>query len=78
MTDRFRDDVYCEYYNAMPWHQDPTAQTTMVRTEDYKLTAVHGLDSGELYDLHRIPGRASITGTMRLYDNQAGDAEAAL
>ena len=50
-----RDDVYCEYYNAMPWHQDPTAQTTMIRTEDYKLTVVHGLNSGELYDLQQDP-----------------------
>jgi len=46
-----RDDVYCEYYNAMPWHQNPTAQTTMVRTQRYKLTVAHGLDEGELYDL---------------------------
>ncbi|MCB0046225.1 MAG: sulfatase-like hydrolase/transferase [Caldilineaceae bacterium] len=50
-----RDDVYCEYYNAMPWHQDPTAQTTMVRTVDYKLIVVHGLDTGELYDLRSDP-----------------------
>jgi arylsulfatase len=50
-----RKDVYCEYYNAMPWHRDPTAQTTMVRTEDYKLTVVHGQDSGELYDLRADP-----------------------
>ena len=50
-----RDDVYCEYYNAMPWHQEPTAQTTMVRTRRYKLTVAHGLDEGELYDLERDP-----------------------
>ncbi len=50
-----RDDVYCEYYNAMPWHQEPTAQTTMVRTRRYKLTVAHGLDEGELYDLEGDP-----------------------
>ena len=50
-----KEDVYCEYYNAMPWHQKPTAQTTMVRTDDFKLTVVHGMDSGELYDLRDDP-----------------------
>ncbi|MFQ6042156.1 MAG: sulfatase [Candidatus Poribacteria bacterium] len=50
-----RDDVYCEYYNAMPWHQNPTAQMTMVRTQRYKLTVAHGLDEGELYDLKIDP-----------------------
>ena len=50
-----KEDVYCEYYNAMPWHQEPTAQTTMVRTDDFKLTVVHGMDSGELYDLRDDP-----------------------
>ena len=53
--DRHRDDVYCEYYNAMPWHTDPAAQATMVRTDRYKLVAVHGQDTGELYDLHADP-----------------------
>ncbi len=51
-----RDDVYCEYYNAMPWHHDPAPQATMIRTEDHKLVAFHGLDAGELYDLHADPG----------------------
>ncbi len=50
-----RDDVYCEYYNAMPWHQNPTAQATMVRTRRHKLTVAHGLDEGELYDLEEDP-----------------------
>lgn len=52
--DQHRDDIYCEYYNAMPWHRDPTAQATMVRTERYKLVAVHGV-GGELYNLERDP-----------------------
>src|SRR3546814_10557424 len=48
-----RPDVYSEYYNAMPWHRDPTAQATMLRTARYKLVAVHSLGTGELYDLDR-------------------------
>jgi hypothetical protein len=51
-----RDDVYCEYYNAMPWHSDPIPQATMLRTENHKLVAFHGLEDGELYDLQADPG----------------------
>jgi len=50
-----RDDVYCEYYNAMPWHKSPTAQTTMIRTADWKLTVDHARDTGELYNLVSDP-----------------------
>jgi arylsulfatase A-like enzyme len=50
-----RDDVYCEYYNAMPWHRNPTAQATMVRTAEHKLTVMHGQRDGELYDLTNDP-----------------------
>ena len=50
-ADHHRDDVYCEYYNAMPWHQNPTAQMTMVRTRRYKLTVDHSRNTGELYNL---------------------------
>jgi len=46
-----RDDVYCEYYNAMPWHRNPTAQTTMVRSERFKIALDHTTGHGELYDL---------------------------
>lgn len=46
-----RDSVYCEYYSAMPWHENPAANATMVRTERYKLVVMHGLNTGELYDL---------------------------
>ncbi len=52
----FRADVYCEYYNAMPWHKKPAANTTMLRTDRYKLVAVHGLNEGELYDFASDPG----------------------
>lgn len=53
--DAHRPDVYCEYYNAMPWHSDPAPQTTMIRTETHKLVAAHGLSTGELYDLREDP-----------------------
>ena len=46
-----RDDVYCEYYNAMGWHREPRANATMVRDRRYKLVVAHGTDGGELYDL---------------------------
>jgi arylsulfatase A-like enzyme len=50
-----RDDVYCEYYNAMPARQSPPAYATMVRTRRHKLVAAHGMDEGELYDLEEDP-----------------------
>ena len=53
--DQHREDVYCEYLNAMPWHKDPPAFGTMLRSEDYKLVMMHGLATGELYDLGRDP-----------------------
>ena len=59
-----RDDIYCEYYNAMPWHKSPTAQATMVRTQQHKLIAIHGLDEGELYDLAADPNE-----TTNLWDS---------
>lgn len=50
-----REDVYCEYYNAMISRKSPPAYATMVRTRRYKLVAVHGWDEGELYDLEEDP-----------------------
>lgn len=50
-----RDDIYCEYYNAKPWHKDPAAHATCVRTRTHKLVVVHGLAEGELYDLRADP-----------------------
>ncbi len=47
--------IYCEYYNAMPYHRDPTAQLTMLRTETHKIVVDHAHDSGELYDLISDP-----------------------
>ncbi|MBL8582933.1 MAG: sulfatase-like hydrolase/transferase [Rhizobiaceae bacterium] len=49
------DSIYCEYYNAMPYHHDPTAQLTMLRTETHKIVVDHAHDHGELYDLKSDP-----------------------
>ena len=49
------DSVYCEYYNAMPYHVDPTAQLTMLRTRTHKIVVDHAHDDGELYDLVADP-----------------------
>lgn len=53
--DFHREDIYCEYYNAMPWHRNPTAQSTMVRTDRYKIAVDHANNFGELYDLKEDP-----------------------
>lgn len=57
---RHRDDVYHEYYQAIPsdncYRKTGGAYLTGVRTSAYALTAVHNLDGGELYDLTADPG----------------------
>ncbi|MDD9954836.1 MAG: DUF4976 domain-containing protein [Anaerolineaceae bacterium] len=50
-----REDVYCEYYNGMPWHGSPGPKLNMLRTETHKLVVAHGLEAGELYDLEADP-----------------------
>jgi arylsulfatase A-like enzyme len=59
--DHHRDSVYSEYYNAMPTHsqEDVLPFGTMIRTENYKLVRMHGLDTGELYDLESDPSEAN-------------------
>jgi arylsulfatase A-like enzyme len=52
--DQFRDDIYCEYYNANP--DKPAKWMTMLRTARHKLVAVHDTLEGELYDLEHDPG----------------------
>lgn len=47
--------IYCEYYNAMPYHTEPTAQLTMLRTDRHKIVVDHAHDNGELYDLENDP-----------------------
>jgi arylsulfatase A-like enzyme len=67
--DDHREVVYSEYYNAMPWHTDPVPYGTMIRTDRHKLVRMHGLDSGELYDLERDPGE-----TVNRWDDPAAEA----
>lgn len=62
-TGEARDDVYSEYLNAMPWHQDPKAFSSMLRTESVKIVRHHGQDLGELYDLSEDPNE-----TVNLWD----------
>lgn len=50
-----RDSVYCEYYNAMPWHKDPKAFGTMAYDGRYKISRFHTSKEGELYDLQEDP-----------------------
>ena len=47
-----RDYVYCEYYNAWTHHR---SYGTMMRTADHKIVVYHGVEEGELYDLHNDP-----------------------
>ena len=64
-TSPLRQDVYCEYYNAMPpdwdeWHTGEKDSSlgdhaTMLRTKKYKLVVAHGHEAGELYDLEYDP-----------------------
>lgn len=63
--DRHKDNVYCEYYNSMPWHKKPTAQCTMVTDGTYKLIVAHSTDEGELYDLISDPNE-----TYNLWDDK--------
>lgn len=49
-----REDVYSEHYSVRRDARRP-ANVTMVRTRQHKLTAVHGEDMGELYDLDADP-----------------------
>ena len=58
---RHREDVYSEYYNASVMFSPPgpRAYLTMLRTERYKIVVVHGMESGELYDLEADPDETS-------------------
>lgn len=64
--DEHRDSVYCEYYNAQPWHPDLPPQCTMVSDGRYKLVRVHSSREGELYDLEKDPAE-----TNNVYDDPA-------
>ncbi|CAN7758134.1 sulfatase family protein [Paenibacillus sp. LjRoot56] len=64
--DAHRDSVYCEYYNAQPWHPDLPPHCTMVSDGRYKLVRVHSSQQGELYDLVKDAAE-----TSNLYDDPA-------
>ncbi len=49
--DEHRDDVYCEFYNALADAKTTTPFLTMLRNKEYKLTVDHPRNTGELYDL---------------------------
>jgi arylsulfatase A-like enzyme len=50
-----RDDVYCEYHNAMSEHRNPLPYLASVRDKSYKIVTYAGLQEGELYDLEKDP-----------------------
>jgi arylsulfatase A-like enzyme len=53
---RGRDNVYAEYYQAIPsGYQPDGAYATAVRTKLYAVSRVHRRDDGELYDLRKDP-----------------------
>ena len=77
--DHHRDDVYSEYHNSSTMMQDLDWNSSMVRTDRYKLVAVHGRDTGELYDLDQDPHEMhKPVGRRPLPDGQGVHAEAAL
>jgi arylsulfatase A-like enzyme len=53
VTDRHRDNVYCEYYNSNP--NSPPQFCTMVRNQTHKIVVHHGQELGELYDIQSNP-----------------------
>lgn len=53
---KHREDVYCEYYNALPFHTRPRPYATMLRDREHKIVVYHGQEFGELYDLVSDPG----------------------
>jgi arylsulfatase A-like enzyme len=66
-ADNHHDDIYCEYYNAMPFYKEGSAPyLTMVRTDHHKLVADHSNHGGELYDLTDDPQE-----TCNLWDDTA-------
>ncbi len=53
---RLRDNIYCEHYGTTyPEPGRNSVYATMLRTERYKLVVMHGMVTGELYDLREDP-----------------------
>lgn len=49
-------NAYSDYMNAMPWHKNPVANASMIRTEKWKMVVSHAQNGeGELYDLENDP-----------------------
>jgi arylsulfatase A-like enzyme len=50
-----RDFVYAEDYNSLIGHRSckPRPYVTMIRTRTHKISVVHGMELGELYDLEK-------------------------
>jgi len=61
-----RSTVHCEYYRAQMREGYAGTYATMVRDERYKLVVYHGLNLGELYDLHADPSEC-----VNLWSNAA-------
>lgn len=72
-ADEHKTAVYSEYYNAMPWHRDPLAFATMIRTATEKLVVAHGTGEGELYDLSEDPGENINRWTEPAYQGRKAD-----
>jgi len=62
--DEHREDIICEYLNAMPNHSDPKAFLTMLRDRQYKIICNHMSTDGELYDMLADPNE-----TCNLWNN---------
>ena len=54
-ADHHRENVYCEYHNALSEHRDPLPYLASVRDAHYKIVVYAGLEEGELYDLENDP-----------------------
>jgi len=50
-------DVYCEYYNSLPWN-NPHIYATMLSDARYKLIVYHNINEGELYDMTEDPNES--------------------
>ncbi len=53
---KFRDDVYCEYYDSNP--DNPAQYRTLIRTDRWKLIVNHGGTPSQLYDMKNDPGES--------------------
>ncbi|MFH5183499.1 sulfatase [Paenibacillus sp. TAB 01] len=54
-SEKHREDIYCEHYNASSKQDGVGGFATMVRTDRYKLAMYHRKGEGELYDLTADP-----------------------